>query len=123
MTMRALTAITTAVLICAGCATPTKTPATDSSAPPTPLTVHVTMRSGVVTPSNATLQTRVGEPIVIRVDSDVADELHVHSTPDHSFEIEPKSGQTFQFSVSVPGKVDVELHKLKKTIATISVQP
>ncbi len=123
MTMRALTAITTAVLICAGCATPTKAPATDSSAPPAPLTVNVTMRSGVVTPSNATLQTRVGEPIVIRVDSDVADELHVHSTPDHSFEIEPKSGQRFQFSVSVPGKVDVELHKLKKTIATISVEP
>ncbi|TDZ91979.1 hypothetical protein CCUG60885_04092 [Mycobacteroides salmoniphilum] len=123
MTMRALTAITAAVLICAGCATPTKAPATDSSAPPAPLTVSVTIRSGVVTPSNATLQTRVGEPIVIRVDSDVTDELHVHSTPDHSFEIEPKSGQTFQFSVSVPGKVDVELHKLKKTIATISVQP
>ncbi|GAB5902448.1 hypothetical protein OKHIF_05490 [Mycobacteroides chelonae] len=123
MTMRALTAITIAVLACAGCTTSTKAPATDSSAPPAPLTVNVTIKNGVVTPTNATLQTRVAEPIVIRVDSDTADELHVHSTPDHSFEIEPKSGQTFQFSVSVPGKVDVELHKLKKTIATISVQP
>lgn len=123
MTMRALTAITFAVLACAGCTTSTKAPATDSSAPPAPLTVSVTIKNGVVTPTNATLQTRVAEPIVIRVDSDTADELHVHSTPDHSFEIEPKSGQTFQFSVSLPGKVDVELHKLKKTIATISVQP
>jgi hypothetical protein len=30
--------------------------------------------------------------------------------------------QTFQFTVGVPGKVDVELHKLNKTIATIQVQ-
>ncbi|TDZ94390.1 hypothetical protein CCUG62472_02584 [Mycobacteroides salmoniphilum] len=123
MTMRALTAITAAVLICAGCATSRDTPATGPNAPSPALTIDVTIKSGVVTPSNATLHARVSEPIVIRVDSDTADELHVHSTPDHSFEIEPKSGQTFQFSVTVPGKVDVELHKLKKTIATISVQP
>jgi hypothetical protein len=29
--------------------------------------------------------------------------------------------QSFQFTVDVPGKVDVELHKLSKTIATIAV--
>ncbi len=123
MRMRALTAIAAAALICAGCVTSRDSAATGSSTPAPELTIDVTIKGGVVTPSNATVHTRVSEPIVIRVDSDAADELHVHSTPDHSFEIEPKSGQTFQFSVTVPGKVDVELHKLKKTIATISVQP
>lgn len=123
MTIKALTAIFAVVMMCAGCATSKEVPATGSGTPPPGLTVNVTIKGGVITPTNASLQARVSEPILIRVDSDSADELHVHSTPDHSFEIEPKSGQTFQFTVNVPGKVDVELHKLKKTVATISVQP
>lgn len=123
MIIKALSAITAAVVLCSGCGTSRETPATGFSTPPAGLTVDVAIKGGVVTPTNATLQARVSEPIVIRVDSDAADELHVHSTPDHSFEIEPKGGQTFQFTVNVPGKVDVELHKLKKTVATITVQP
>ena len=67
-------------------------------------------------------QATVNQPIIIRVNSDVADELHVHSNPEHTFKIEAKQGQSFQFTVNVPGKVDVELHQLKKTIATIAVQ-
>jgi hypothetical protein len=31
--------------------------------------------------------------------------------------------QTFQFSVDVPGNVDVELHHLDRTVATIQVRP
>jgi hypothetical protein len=31
--------------------------------------------------------------------------------------------QSFQFTVDVPGKVDVELHHLKRTVATIQIQP
>jgi hypothetical protein len=46
----------------------------------------------------------------------------VHSTPEHSFNIEAKPSQSFVFTVDVPGKVDVELHKLNKIIATITVQ-
>jgi hypothetical protein len=33
-----------------------------------------------------------------------------------------KPDQTFQFSVDVPGQVEVELHKLDRTVATIQVQ-
>ncbi len=50
----------------------------------------------------------------MNVNSDVADELHVHSTPDHTFKVEAKPAQTFQFTVDVPGKVDIELHQLNK---------
>jgi hypothetical protein len=46
----------------------------------------------------------------------------VHSTPEHKFDVEAKPNQSFQFTVDVPGKVDVELHKVDKTIATITVQ-
>ena len=95
---------------------------TDDQSPPTRLVVDVTISGGEVTPTNEPLQGAVGEPIVIRVNSDAADQLHVHSNPEHTFTVEPKNGQQFQFTVEVPGKVDVELHELKKTVATITVQ-
>jgi heme/copper-type cytochrome/quinol oxidase subunit 2 len=85
--------------------------------------LDVTIAKGQVTPTNATLQAKVGQPITLRVTSDAADELHVHSTPDHKFQVAAAPNQTFQFSVGVPGNVEVELHHLDRTIATIQVQP
>ena len=94
----------------------------NDQAPPTRLVIDVTIKTGNVTPTNEQLQAGVKEQIVIRINSDAADELHVHSTPEHSFNVEAKPMQSFQFAVDVPGKVDVELHDLNKTIATITVQ-
>jgi hypothetical protein len=94
----------------------------NEQAPPTRLVIDVAIKGGDVTPTNQQLQAGVKEQIVVRVNSDVADELHVHSTPEHKFNVEAKPNQSFQFTVDVPGKVDVELHKLNKTIATIAVQ-
>jgi hypothetical protein len=132
--------LTAAALITAGCggsnssenasgSTTSSQPSTVSpsdmsneQAPPTRLVINVDIKGGNVTPTNEQLQAAVKEQIVIRVNSDAADELHVHSTPEHSFKVEAKPMQSFQFTVDVPGKVDVELHQLKKTIATIQVQ-
>jgi sporulation-control protein spo0M len=94
----------------------------NEQAPPTRLEIEVTIKGGTVTPTNEQLQAAVSEQIIIRVNSDVADELHVHSNPEHTFKVEAKPAQTFQFTVEVPGQVAVELHQLKKTIATIAVQ-
>jgi hypothetical protein len=112
-----------------GSAQPSNQPSTVSpsdmsneQAPPTRLVVDVTIKGGNVTPTNEQLQAGVKEQIVVRVNSDAADELHVHSTPEHTFTVEAKPNQSFQFSVDVPGKVDIELHKLNKAIATIQVQ-
>lgn len=90
-------------------------------APPQGLTVDVSIANGQVTPTNATLQAKVKEQITFHVTSDATDELHVHSVPDHKFDVAAAPNQTFQFSVDVPGKVDVELHHLKLTVATIQV--
>jgi sporulation-control protein spo0M len=92
-------------------------------APPERLLIDVQIKGGEVTPTNQQLEAKVNQPIVVKVNSDVADELHVHSTPDHTFKIEAKPVQQFQFTVGVPGKVDIELHQLGKTIATVQVQP
>jgi heme/copper-type cytochrome/quinol oxidase subunit 2 len=94
-----------------------------SPPPAAALVVDVTIAKGQVTPTNATLQAKVGQPITFRVTSDAADELHVHSVPDHKFPVAAAPNQTFQFIVDVPGNVEVELHHLDLTIATIQVQP
>lgn len=133
----AVAMLATAALItaaCGGSSTTESTPASPSQsnvnpsdmannqAPPDELEIDVMIQGGNVTPINQQLQASVREPIVVHINSDVADELHVHSSPDHTFKIEAKPNQAFQFSVDVPGKVDVELHHLNKTIATITVQ-
>lgn len=111
-----LTALACALLL-AGCSASGETSADTTE----PLVIDVHIAGGTVTPTNASLQASVKQSIVLNVDSDAADELHVHSNPEHSFDVEPKAGQRFEFSVDVPGRVDVELHHLERTVATIAV--
>lgn len=98
-----------------------------SATPPVPQAagpvVEITIAKGAVTPTNATLTAKVNQPITLRVTSDADDELHVHSTPEHEFEVKPAADQEFSFTVGVPGSVAVELHHLDRTVATIQVQP
>ena len=94
----------------------------DQQAPPERLLVDVTIKGGKVTPTDEQLQAKVGNPIVVRIDSDVVDQLHVKSNPEHLFTVQPQANQSFQFTVTVPGTFDVELKQLNRTIATITVQ-
>jgi plastocyanin len=130
MTTRVIIVALTVLAFVAGCSgsktsggnsSPTQQ-APQSQQTPAGLIVTVTISNGAVTPANAEFEAKVGQPITFRVTSDAADELHVHSVPDHEFEVAAKPDQTFQFSVDVPGQVEVELHKLDRTVATIQVQ-
>ncbi len=85
--------------------------------------INVGIAGGVVTPTNGQAQAVAGRPIVLMIDSDVADQLHVHSVPEYTFDIQAGSGQKFEFTVDVPGRVDVELHDLDRTVLTIEVRP
>jgi hypothetical protein len=139
--LKTMTTIAAVALIAAGCggstssdssstsgapAAPSSTAAprlSDDQAPPSRLVIDVTIKGGQVTPTNAQFDAKANEPIVVRVNSDAADELHVHSNPEHKFNVEAKDGpQSFQFTVDVPGKVDIELHHVDKTVATVTVQ-
>ncbi|GGG24788.1 hypothetical protein GCM10007304_43330 [Rhodococcoides trifolii] len=96
----------------------------ESSAAPTPTTsLGVTIAGGEVTPVDQRVEGKVGQEIVVTVNSDAADEIHVHSVPEHSFPVEVGDGQEFRFTVDVPGSVDVELHEADVTVATILVRP
>lgn len=134
--VKTLTAVGAVALLVAGCggSTPSDSATTsagtgtaapemtDQQSPPERVVIDVTIAGGNVTPTNQQVQAKVKQPIIVRVNSDAADELHVHSSPEHNFEIKPENGQAFQFTVDVPGRVDVELHHAGKTVATITVQ-
>jgi hypothetical protein len=106
-------------LIACGSHTQSQGPSAGGAGP----VVDVTIAHGQASPTNAALQAKVHQQITLHVTSDAPDELHVHSTPDRKFEVAAAPNQTFQFSVDVPGNVEVELHQLDRTIATVQVQP
>ena len=85
--------------------------------------VNITIAAGTVTPTNAEVDAGVGAPIVLEVTSDATDSLHVHSIPERVFDVQPRAGQRFEFTVDIPGRVDVELHDLNRTVVTFAVTP
>ncbi|MCM6774000.1 hypothetical protein NDR87_11005 [Nocardia sp. CDC159] len=103
----------------AGCGAETSG-GTDTSEP---VTVRVHIANGAVTPTNTSTEARAGRPIVLLVDSDTTEELHVHSAPEHTFRIEAAPNQRFEFTVTVPGRADVELHHARRTVTTLLVRP
>ncbi|MDI9893190.1 hypothetical protein QM797_00475 [Rhodococcus sp. IEGM 1381] len=88
-----------------------------------PTTLDVTIAGGGVTPVDQRAEGKVGQEIVVTVNSDAVDEIHVHSVPEHSFPVAVGDGQEFRFTVDVPGSVDVELHEAEVTVATVLVRP
>jgi hypothetical protein len=87
------------------------------------LRMNVSIVGDTVEPTNQRLDASVGQSISMSITSDITDELHVHSVPEHTFEIEPGKDQVFTFTVDVPGQVDVELHHSDRTVATLVVRP
>ncbi len=83
--------------------------------------LDVTIADGVVRPSGETLEAEVGQDIEVRIDSDAADEMHVHSSPEHEFDIKPADDQVFRFSIDTPGQVEVETHETETVVAKIVV--
>ena len=130
MIIRWSVALATGLLL-AACGSPQDTaPASSStaSAAPSPAapdatSLDINIAGGQVTPVNAELEANVGQPITLNVISDADDELHVHAVPERSFEVRPGAGEIFEFTVDVPGRVEVELHHLNRTVVTIQVRP
>ncbi|OBF25374.1 hypothetical protein [Mycobacterium sp. ACS4331] len=112
------------IVMLAACGTTSTEPApTSASTEHRNAAVQVTIAGGTVTPVNQRLSATVGEPITFTVDSDAADELHVHAVPERTFDVAVGPDQHFEFTVEVPGRVEVELHHLHRTVAVIDVRP
>ena len=95
-----------------------------SSSPSKPVDIHVKIANGQVTPAGERVDVTIGQPIRLIVDSDAPDELHVHSTPEHEFEVPAGAhGRVYQFKLTQPGVVEVELHKLDDVVVSIAARP
>ena len=93
----------------------------DASGSSDPVRVEVTIKDGDVTPKGDRVEVEAGQPVEFVVDSDVAGELHVHSTPDHEVAFEP--GETSDtVTIDRPGVVEVELHDPAVVVVQLQVQ-
>jgi hypothetical protein len=89
-----------------------------------PVTIDVTEENGSITPDDGqVVDADTGQQIQIVVTSDVADEIHVHSIPEHEFEVKAgaESEKLPTFSVGTPGRFVVESHRLDLTLVTLQV--
>jgi hypothetical protein len=85
--------------------------------------VEIEFVNGEVVPMNEKVDVKVGEPINLHVISDVAEEIHVHSDPEHEYEVAAGDDKTFTFTIKTPGQVAVEAHKLDVTIVELVARP
>lgn len=81
--------------------------------------VDIAIKDGKATPQGARVDVAVGQEVTLRVTSDAADEIHVHSEPEHSYDVVPGGSKDFTFTVEIPGQVAVESHHLGVTIVQL----
>lgn len=85
--------------------------------------VNIAIKDGKVTPQGRRVEVKVGEPIELRVTSDKKDEVHVHSEPEHEYEVAAGAkDKEFIFAIDTPGQVAVESHGLGVTIVQLVVR-
>ncbi|MCW2811549.1 MAG: uncharacterized protein JWP61_2007 [Friedmanniella sp.] len=107
-------------------ATPASTPAgtpTASAAPAAAITLDITLADGQVSPNGKKLDVKVGDTVALSVTSDAADEIHAHTGGD-GYELPVRAGQTTtgSFTITEPGSIEVESHKLGKTIVILNAR-
>ena len=106
---------------------PASTPsASESSAPaspPAPVgpSLELVVDGDSVEPVGRKIEAAVGDTLVIRVTSDRAGELHVHSSPEQELGFEPGTTE-LEVDLTQPGQVDVEEHESDTLIARVLVQ-
>lgn len=87
-----------------------------------PLTVSITIAGGQVQPNGEKISAALGQPVVLQVTSDEADEIHAHTGGD-GYELEVPADQptTGSFTPSQPGSFEIESHHLSKVIVVLNV--
>jgi uncharacterized lipoprotein YehR (DUF1307 family) len=109
------------LLALAGCGTTRESTSVGSSQDSSAsVTIDITVKNKQVKPSGSKVEVKAGTPIHLRINSDMAGELHVHSSPEQ--EIAFKTGTTEKtLTIDQPGIVDVEIHALDKVVVQLEV--
>ncbi len=95
----------------------------DGSASADVTEVEIAIEGGAVTPEGERYDVTVGEPIRLVVDSDMADELHLHANPEQSFDVEVGVDQVFELTLEQPGVAELESHELGVLVASFAARP
>ena len=86
--------------------------------------LEIEIEDGEVTPTAKQVEVKVGTIVLFEVDSDVPEELHIHSAPEEQrFAVQAKDDQSFKLEVEQPGQFDVELHESGTLVAQLVVRP
>ena len=96
-------------------------PTTTTEAPPEMLVVEINYESGAVE-GGGRIEVPLGEPVLIRIDSDVADEGHLHGY-DIFVDLEPGTTGTIEFVADIPGIFELELEESRVLLADLEVAP
>ena len=86
-------------------------------------TVDIVIKDGKVTPQGKRVKVKAGDPVTLNVTSDADEEIHVHSDPEHEYEVKAGDSLDETFTIDTPGQVAVEAHHLDVTILQLVVEP
>ncbi len=125
--MKTMVALLAALLLATACGD-TDTGTVSSSPNPSPeptseeVVVDIVIKDGKVTPQGDRVDVEAGEEVTLRISSDAAEEIHVHSDPEHTFAVKPGESVEESFTIETPGQVAVEAHELGATIVQLVVR-
>ena len=94
---------------------------TTTAAAPENLEIAISYVSGAVQ-GGGRVEVPLGEPVVIRIDSDIADEGHLHGY-DLYVDLEPGSTGVIEFVADIPGIFELELEDSGVLLADLEVAP
>ena len=121
--MRIAAALLACALVLTGCGGSDAAGETDGGLKGTGTKVDIVIKDGKVTPQGKWVEVEAGKPVTLRITSDADEEIHVHSDPEHEFEVEPGHVLDETFTIDTPGQVAVEAHHLDVTIVQLVVEP
>ena len=83
----------------------------------------IAVKDGKVTPQGDRVEMKVGQKVTLHITSDAHETIHVHSEPEHEFEIGEGDDVEKSFTIDKPGQIAVEAHHLGVTIVQLVVRP
>ena len=84
--------------------------------------VEITIEDGRVTPRGERVEVEKGQKITLAVTSDADEEVHVHSDPEHTYQVRAGGSIEKSFTIDTPGQIAVEAHHLDATIVQLVVR-
>jgi cytoskeletal protein RodZ len=95
---------------------------TSTAAPSAPAAQTITVVNGQPQGGVKTVSFKKNDQVVLKVDSDVADEIHVHGY-DLMKDVTKGGSVTFTFKATIEGRFEVELENAGTQIANLEVTP